>query len=343
MIMVAKNKKIWWVTAVLLFSFLCVVVAKELQNTGIYDISTLIFTITNFTTIILVVRVFDAIQLKNSRKSVGELKVRLVPSFFIFFISIAIISLVIYSMGDFLLYLAKGWEIKGYMKGLFGRLLSSCLPLSIGIFIASIVFFYNMWHQAVSREQSLREENLKYKYRNLKAQINPHFLFNSLNTLSEMIHENINSADDYIQKLAVIYRYILDNEEKDLITLDEEIKFVKDYFLLHRERNKGKIELKINIDNAGRFNIIPVSLQILVENALKHNIASTANPLVISIDRDDKMIIVSNNLQKKNILADSAGIGLSNLNERARLILGKEIIVKCTEKYFTVKLPIEKI
>ena len=228
------------------------------------------------------------------------------------------------------------------IKTLFETELPSALKYySFFALMASVFFFFKIWQEAIDREQQLREENLKYKYRTLKTQVNPHFLFNSLNTLSELIYTDAKRADNYTQKLAKIYRYILENEETDLIPLNEELDFVKQYFDLQKERNGDKIQLDIRIENPNNFKIIPISLQILVENALKHNSASKEKPLTIYIYDDDGYIIVSNNIQRKSTLNTSSGTGLDNLQQRTKLITGKDVILT-QHNLFIVKLPIIK-
>ena len=217
---------------------------------------------------------------------------------------------------------------------------SAAISLCVGLFVCCIVFFYVTWRQAIEREQKLREENLRYRYRTLKTQINPHFLFNSLNTLSEIVYIDANKADNYIQKLAGVYRFILDNEETDLLLLDEELAFVEQYFSLQKERYGDKIDLNITVENPDKYKIIPISLQILIENALKHNSSSEDNPLKINISTNNEYLIVSNNIQKKNILSDSSGTGLLNLKERVKLIMNSEMIISQTNELFIVKLPI---
>jgi LytS/YehU family sensor histidine kinase len=231
----------------------------------------------------------------------------------------------------------KGWGMENFINRIGP---GAIISLSVGLFVCCIVFFYTTWRQAIEREQKLREENLKYRYRTLKTQVNPHFLFNSLNTLSEIVYADARKADSYIQKLSGIYRYILDNEETDLISLDKEIEFVRQYFALQKERDENKIQLDSCVENADKFKIIPISLQILVENALKHNVISEETPLKIHINGDNGFISISNNIQRKSILNNSSGTGLSNLKERVKLITGKEVIINQENNQFTVKLPL---
>jgi two-component system, LytTR family, sensor kinase len=278
---------------------------------------------------------------KFSNRTSQQLRKSILLAFFTFVLLALILSLTVVSIGVYSLYLIKGYDTTNFFNLLIKiELAGAVKQFSIGILICSIVFFYMIWRNAIDREQMLREENLKYKYRNLKSQVNPHFLFNSLNTLSELVYDDAKKADDYIQKLSGIYRYILENEETDLISLKEELEFIRQYFYLQKLRDQDKIFMEIDVHGEEEFKIIPVSLQLLVENALKHNSMSREKPLVIKIFCGDDDVIVSNTIQRKNILENSTQKGLSNLKERVRLIMGRELIVIEDSNQFVVKLPI---
>ena len=161
-----------------------------------------------------------------------------------------------------------------------------------------------------------------------------------MNTLSELVYEDPKKADHYIQKLAAVYRYILDHEENDLISLEEELAFVKQYFQLQQERAGNKVQLDVDIQNPEKYRVIPVSLQLLVENALKHNAMSADCPLKIHIGNENGYVTVSNRLQKKNIIDHATGTGLTNLKERVRLITGKDVIIHQENNTFAVSLPV---
>lgn len=212
----------------------------------------------------------------------------------------------------------------------------------IGFAIGALFFFYSQWTDAVKNMQKLREEKLIFQYETLKSQVNPHFLFNSLNTLSSLIRKDVELSERFIQKLSSVYRYVLENQDKDLVVVENELAFVKDFFALQQVRDQEKIELQIDSNGAGSEKIIPVSLQMLVENALKHNKASRNEPLRITIHYEglDKMV-VRNNLQEKDQLGPKSGIGLKNLDERCRLILDRKIEVMKTADEFVVKLPVQ--
>ncbi len=213
---------------------------------------------------------------------------------------------------------------------------------AIGIALGSLLFFYLEWTNALKREQKLREEKLIFKYETLKNQVNPHFLFNSLNTLSSLVSKDAGLSEKFIQKFSSIYRYILENNDVEFVSLEKELAFVQDYFYLQEIRDRGKIDLRIDIDQPNTFQVIPISIQLLVENALKHNSASVDHPLAVEISIDEELLIVKNELRKKAILAPPSQKGLHNLKERIKLILNKDLEVLEKEGQFIVKLPLKK-
>jgi LytS/YehU family sensor histidine kinase len=209
-----------------------------------------------------------------------------------------------------------------------------------GLAIGAIIFIVLLWQTSLRREQKLREEKLVFQHETLKSQVNPHFLFNSLNTISSLIQTQPETAEKFISDLSSVYRYILEFGQKNSVPLQSEIEFIKGYFNLHKIRDEEKIRLNINLDNSGKFEIIPVSLQILIENAIKHNIATHDVPLMITVYIEEQYIVVKNNLQRKATQLKSTMIGLKNLKERVRLISGRELIIEETNDYFVVKLPL---
>jgi sensor histidine kinase YesM len=209
-----------------------------------------------------------------------------------------------------------------------------------GLAFGAVIFVYIQWQDALQREQKLIEENLVFQNETLRNQVNPHFLFNNLNTLASLISADPGLAEKFTVKLSSIYRYILENGSKKSIPLQSEIDFICDYFELYRIRDGEKIRLEIAIEAAGRYEIIPVSLQILVENAIKHNSATRENPLVISMSLEGKSVVVRNNLQPMTTGQASTGIGLKNLSQRIRLSAGADITINETVTEFIVKVPL---
>jgi len=213
----------------------------------------------------------------------------------------------------------------------------------IGIAVGSLVFFYFEWNASLQREQKLREEKLIFQYETLKNQVNPHFLFNSLNTLSSLVSTDSKLSEKFISKFSLIYRYILENRDKDLVPLSKEVDFVRDYFFLQKIRDNGKIVLDIKINDLEKYEILPISLQLLIENALKHNAATKDNPLKIKVRKEDDFIIVENGLEPKMRLEPSSKIGLKNLRERVKLAMNKDVIIEQSNNFFIVKMPVKSI
>jgi sensor histidine kinase YesM len=226
-----------------------------------------------------------------------------------------------------------------YQQELRGFLISMLIGISIG----SLVFFFMEWNSSLKREQKLREEKLIFQYETLKNQVNPHFLFNSLNTLSSLVAKDADLSEKFIHKLSSIYRYILENRDVDFINLTREIQFVKDYFFLQKIRDDGKIELELPSTNMKDFEILPISIQLLVENALKHNSATKDKPLKIRIALEGDLVVVQNNLQPKTQVNGSSKVGLKNLRERIELVMGRKVFIEPSKDSFIVKVPVKPV
>ena len=178
----------------------------------------------------------------------------------------------------------------------------------------------------------------------LKNQIDPHFIFNSLNTLSHLIEVKQEKARQFNDNLADVYRYILYNKARDLVLLREEISFLNDYFSLLKIRFENAVQMHVHLqgDVLDQFLIPPISLQVLLENAVKHNEFSDDTPLIIKIEMKEEELVIQNPVHRKNHRKTSK-IGLQNLNERYKLTTSKSILVDDNENYFTVSLPVLKI
>lgn len=254
-------------------------------------------------------------------------------------VSLIVIALV-FVLYIIVFHLTKGWGFPD-INIIVSETKGTVIVAAIGIFCGTPIMFFNKWKEALRRGYELREQNLVFQNETLKSQVNPHFLFNSLNTLNSLVHTEVERAGQFIGKLSLIYRYILDNSTKVKIPLKNEIDFIRDYFYMHQIRNEGKIILNILIrEDEYVYDILPVSLQLLVENAIKHNMATIDKPLKINIYLKDGYIIVDNEIQKMATKIDSTKIGLKNLGERVRIITGQEIIVTESEAEFSVKVPL---
>ena len=225
---------------------------------------------------------------------------------------------------------------------------STLIILVAVVFITHVyetVFLVKETESEMIKNEQLERAKAEAELEALKNQIDPHFIFNSLNTLSHLIEEKPIKAKQFNDNLADVYRYILQNKARDLVLLREEMIFLENYFSLLKIRFEKAVQMKIIVDEKeiDQYLIPPISLQILAENAIKHNEFSETAPLVIAIELSNEELVIHNPVRKKILRKPSSKIGLQNLRERYRLITNKEIRIKEEEKNFTVILPVLKI
>ncbi|NHM07950.1 Pr2TM family membrane protein [Flavobacterium sp. CYK-4] len=202
-------------------------------------------------------------------------------------------------------------------------------------------YFYKAYNESKVKEQKIIANTASAKFESLKNQIDPHFLFNSLNVLSSLIEENQENAQKFTTSLSKIYRYVLEQKDKELVTVQEELSFAKTYMNLLKMRFENSInyELPEHYQNE-QARVVPLSLQLLLENTIKHNVVSQQKPLNIRIYIDDNYLIVENNLQRKEVLQDRQGVGLQNIVNRYALISQREVRIEQTPELFKIKIPI---
>lgn len=208
--------------------------------------------------------------------------------------------------------------------------------IMLGLYLAS---FFAEWKKLLIQEEELKREALSLQFDALKNQVNPHFLFNSLNVLTSLVETDPPLAVRFIKQLSEVYRYVLEHKDKELIELDTELQFVNAYIYLQKIRFDSSLRVDISLNNTS-FRIIPLSLQMLLENAIKHNIISSDQPLNITIFADDNYLVVKNNLQKKTVIHETGSIGLNNIRERYAFFSNLPVIIEETADMFTVKLPL---
>ncbi|WP_372746899.1 2TM domain-containing protein [Lutibacter sp.] len=203
------------------------------------------------------------------------------------------------------------------------------------------IFFYKALNENKVKEQEIVAKTETAKFESLKSQIDPHFLFNSLNVLTSLIGENPKQAEKFTTKLSKVYRYVLEQKSKDLIELDEELAFAKSYMELIKMRFENAVTFEIpeKASNA-EFKIIPLSLQLLLENTIKHNVVSEENPLTIKIEEKDGYLLVTNNFNPKSTIEKGTKVGLQNIVDRYHLLTLKKVEITKTAESFTVKLPL---
>ena len=226
--------------------------------------------------------------------------------------------------------------------GDFLRILAAAIMVDLMVAMSCLLF-----HLSISSKQALKVERAEkhrteYQYERLKQQINPHFLFNSLGILDYLVQEHETArASAFIRKLAGIYRYMLNNDQKPLVKIGEELKFANMYIDLLEERFPEGMKFEIDIERrfADRF-VVPCALQLLVENATKHNIVSAETPLCVKIAVEEDYLVVRNNLQIRTHGQPSTRLGLENIRRQYLDITRRDIVVQKTDNEFIVKLPI---
>ncbi|TGV00358.1 2TM domain-containing protein [Flavivirga rizhaonensis] len=208
------------------------------------------------------------------------------------------------------------------------------------VIIFHIVYFYNRYQQNRIKEQKVIAGTASAKFNALKNQLDPHFLFNSLNVLTSLIEENPDNAQKFTTSLSKVYRYVLEQKDKELVTVDEELQFAKTYMSLLKMRFEDSIvfDMPENASNP-ESKVVPLSLQLLLENAVKHNMVTSNNPLHIKIYEDGDNLVVENNLQPKQIVKKSSGVGLSNIKQRYDLLTDKKVHINKEANNFEVAIP----
>ena len=204
--------------------------------------------------------------------------------------------------------------------------------------------FMDKWKSAMTQESTKQEIVAKTetaKFESLKNQLDPHFLFNSLNVLTSLIGENPAQAEKFTTKLSKVYRYVLEQRNKDLVPIEEELKFAKTYMELLGMRFEDAVQFNIpdSISN-NELKIVPLSLQLLLENAVKHNVVSTSKPLTINIYEEGTYLIIENNVNPKEAIGKSTKVGLQNIADRYGLITQKGVKIENNNKTFKVSLPL---
>ncbi|WBV59303.1 2TM domain-containing protein [Chryseobacterium camelliae] len=189
-------------------------------------------------------------------------------------------------------------------------------------------------------EQKLIAKSANAQFESLKNQLDPHFLFNSLNVLSSLIDENPKQAQKFTASMSKIYRYVLEQKDKELVTVEDEIEFAKTYCELLKTRFENSVDFEFDVRNEDlkRF-VVPLSLQLLLENCIKHNFATSLKPLIIKVFSENDTLCIKNNLQIREQIKESAGIGLANIVQRYSLLTKRNVFIEKSEDYFKVKLP----
>jgi sensor histidine kinase YesM len=206
--------------------------------------------------------------------------------------------------------------------------------------VAQIVYFYNRAQKNKIKEQKVIAGTASAKFDALKNQLDPHFLFNSLNVLTSLIEENPDKAQKFTTSLSKVYRYVLEQKNKELVTVDEELNFAKTYMSLLKMRFEDSIIFELPEQSSNpEAKVVPLSLQLLLENAVKHNMVTSSKPLHIKIYEDGNHLVVMNNLQPKQIVKKSSGVGLENIKQRYNLLTERKVYINQRDTDFAVAIP----
>lgn len=259
----------------------------------------------------------------------------------------AVGSIILTMIGIFLIRIFIQMAIEGenWEEFIAGeRLIYYMIALLITIVISAFFhafYFYKAWQDRKVKEQKIIAGTASAKFDALKNQLDPHFLFNSLNVLTSLIDEDPRQAQKFTTALSKVYRYVLEQKNKDLVTVDEELQFAHTYVQLLKMRFEEGIEFSLpekSKDPEAR--IVPLSLQLLLENAVKHNVVTPESPLKIEVFERDNMLVIENNLQEKQVLKKSSGVGLQNIRQRYSILSNRQVAIDKDGTKFSVGLPV---
>ena len=245
----------------------------------------------------------------------------------------------------YIFYLAFGFTenmlftVKGFLTFMA---VAIGIAIVIGLFMHSRAFLF-AWRQSAINAEKHKAENLSFQYESLKNQVNPHFLFNSLNVLTSLIPKDPDLSIAFVKKLSDVYRYVLDNQNKEVVQLNEELQFLRSFIFLQKIRFQDQLQVTIDLPEHSDILVPPLSLQMLIENAIKHNEISKENPLEITLHlENEEYLVIRNNLQMKNKPVESSGIGLENIKARYEFLTDKLVYILSEKGLFEVKLPVLK-
>ncbi|MBL7933102.1 MAG: sensor histidine kinase [Bacteroidia bacterium] len=222
--------------------------------------------------------------------------------------------------------------------------------LVVGIIISFTILsievstqFFGKWKKSLLEVEKYKAESLAAQLQNLKDQVNPHFMFNNLSVLSSLVYKDQDKAVDFINQLSKVYRYVLDSRNMELVSLEEELTFIKSYTFLLQIRFDKNVEFKIEVGEVDRRLLLPpMALQILVENTIKHNEVSQESPLKVNVFVEQHKLVVKNNLQPRSNVEPGSKTGIKNIEERYRFFTDELVEVDSSNGFFTVKIPLLK-
>lgn len=237
--------------------------------------------------------------------------------------------------------MVKREALDTFLKGEHPSHYITPLLISMGVgLLLYVAYYYRNYKEKQVKEQKIIAGSASARFDALKNQLDPHFLFNSLNVLTSLIEEDPYQAQKFTTSLSKVYRYVLEQKNKDLVTVEEELSFAQTYVRLLKMRFEDSIVFEIPEKvSSPEAKIVPLSLQLLLENVVKHNVVNAQRPLHIKVKEEDGMLVVSNNLQEKLGVSKGSGVGLQNIRQRYRIFTDRQVMIERTASCFTVSLP----
>jgi sensor histidine kinase YesM len=254
--------------------------------------------------------------------------------------AVGVVGMVVYTLG-IVYIIIKIYGLAGFNLGddLEPTYVSTVvITMIITMFMTGRAFLMN-WKQTEIDAEKARRESAVARYDSLKNQVNPHFLFNSLNALTNLVYEDKDKAVNFIKQLSQVYRYVLESADKELVSIEDELDFLKSYIFLQEIRFGQKLKIDLLI-TTNKGLIAPLALQMLIENAIKHNVISENSPLLVEVYEDEKYWTVKNKVNIKTNLEESIGKGLKNIQERYTYLSDLPVAIKNDNGYFVVSIPI---
>lgn len=255
------------------------------------------------------------------------------------FISLTVLSLIL------LLYIYNQIPVLRFHTNNYFNFKISIIS-ALGSLIITIIFeglaAFERWKATLFETEQLKKENLKSQLLSLKNQVNPHFLFNNINSLSALISEEPEKAEHFLDEMSKVYRYLLRNNDDNLVSLKSELQFIRSYFHLLKMRYGSAIELQMDVSaECSECLLPPLTLQILIENAIKHNIISKDHPLLLEIIcNNNEQLMIRNNMQVKSMKNEPSGTGLENIAAKYNLLSEPDIRIAQNNEHFTVTIPL---
>jgi LytS/YehU family sensor histidine kinase len=210
----------------------------------------------------------------------------------------------------------------------------------LSLVLGNAALFFKNWKESAIQQEELKRAHLALQYQSLKDQVRPHFLFNSLSSLATLINTDTKKATQFVHKLSDVYRYVLEQRENELVPLKDDLKFLEDYIFLQKIRFGDNLRVENKLELELNRMVVPLSLQMLVENAIKHNEISREHPLVIGISSTGNgQVIVKNSLQRREVSETSLGTGLENLRKQITYFSNDPLLVLEEADAFIVRMP----